>query len=208
MKNIRILLPVFGNILFVILYVIAALLYPGGSEVDKNDVGYSWINNYWCNLLSEGAINGQLNSARPVAIAAMVILCISLTAFWILFPLLTGLKKNHRLFIQIAGTVSMITSFLLLTNVDHDRAVNVSSSLGFIAVIGTLIALRQMEWSRLFIFGLFNVLLIALNNYLYYTKQMTYLPVVQKFSFLAFLVWFCLINVHIYHITQSRLKSI
>ena len=197
-KNIWILTPILGSFLFVILYVIAAILYPGGSGADKTIIGYSWTNNYWCNLLNEKALNGQTNAAKPIAVTAMFILCLALSSFWIVFPALTQLKKYHRLLIQIAGTVCMLTSFLLLTSIDHDLAVNTSSAFGLIAMIGTLIALYQLEWNRLFAFGLFNLLLIALNNYLYHTEQMTYLPLVQKFSFLSFLVWICFIDINLY----------
>ncbi len=198
-KSIWILTPAFGSFLFIVLYVIAALLYPGGSGTDKAAIGYSWTDNYWCNLLSEKAINGQTNAARPVGVTAMFILCLSLSSFWILFPVLTQLKKYHRLLIQVAGTVCMLTSFLLFSSIDHDLAVNTSSAFGLIAMIGTLVALYQLKWKWLFAFGLFDLLLVALNNYLYHIRgMMIYLPVVQKFSFLSFLVWFSLIDLKLY----------
>jgi len=199
-KRIWILTPLIGNFLFIILYVIAAVFYPGGSNTDKTSTGYNLTENYWCNLLNEKAINGQLNTAKPVAVIAMIILCISLSSFWILFPVLTQLKKSTGLLIQVAGIISMLTAFLLLTNVDHDIAVNTSSSFGFIAMAATIMALRQLKWNKLFLFGLFNILLILLNNYLYHGGHMTYLPIVQKFSFLSFLIWFSLIDLKLYSI--------
>ena len=213
-KNSWILTPFIGSFLFVILYVIAAFLYPGGSGADKTAIGYNWTNNYWCNLLSEKAINGQANTARPVAVIAMFILCLSLSTFWILFPVVTQLKKYHKLLIQVAGTLCMLTSFLLLTGIDHDLAVNTSSAFGLIAMTGTLIALYQLKCpserpSRagkwLFVIGLFDLLLVALNNYLYHSNEMTYLPIVQKFSFLSFLVWFSVISIALYQRSRSRI---
>lgn len=199
-KRIWILTPLIGNFLFIILYVIAAVFYPGGSNTDKTSTGYNLTENYWCNLLNEKAINGELNTAKPVAVIAMIILCISLSSFWILFPVLTQLKKSTGLLIQVAGIISMLTAFLLLTNVDHDIAVNTSSSFGFIAMAATIMALRQLKWNKLFLFGLFNILLMLLNNYLYHGGHMTYLPIVQKFSFLSFLIWFSLIDLKLYSI--------
>lgn len=197
-KNSWILVPFIGSFLFIVLYIIAAFLYPGGSGTDKAAIGYSWTDNYWCNLLGEKAINGQTNAARPVAVTAMFILCLSLSTFWILFPALTQLKKFHKLLIQVAGTVCMLASFLLLTPIDHDLAVNTSSAFGLIAMIGILIALYQLKWNWLFAIGLFNLLLVALNNYLYHSNEMMYLPIVQKFSFLSFLVWFSFISINLY----------
>jgi hypothetical protein len=204
-KSIWILTPFIGSLLFIALYIIAALLYPGGSGTDKTAMGYSWTNNYWCNLLSANAINGQTNIARPVAVTAMFILCLSLFTFWILFPALTQLKKYHKLLIQVAGTICMLTSFLLLTGIDHDLAINISSAFGLIAMIGTLIALYQLKWKRLFAIGLFDLLLVALNNYLYHSNEMMYLPIVQKISFLSFLIWFSLISINLYQRSGSRI---
>jgi hypothetical protein len=199
-KKTWILIPLIGNVLFIISYIIAAAHYPGGSNADKASLGYNWTENYWCNLLDEKAINGETNTAQPVAITAMIILCISLSFFWILFPILAQLKKSYKILIQIAGIISMITAFLLLTNVDHDIAVNTSSSFGFIAMAATIVSLRQLKWNKLFLFGLLNVFLIALNNYLYHSGHMDHLPVVQKFSFLSFLVWFSLVDLKIYYL--------
>jgi hypothetical protein len=44
-KIILVLIPIFGTILFIVLYIVATLLYPGGSQVDKNSIGFSWMNN-------------------------------------------------------------------------------------------------------------------------------------------------------------------
>ena len=202
-KSIWILIPLIGSFLFIILYIIAALLYPGGSGANKTAIGYSWTNNYWCNLLSEKAINGQINTARPVAVTAMFILGLSLSSFWIQFPTLIQLKRYHKLLIQLAGTVCMLLSFLLLTNVDHDLAINTSSAFGLIAMMGTLGALYQLKWKWLFAIGFFDLLLIALNNYLYHSNEMIYLPVVQKISFLFFLSWFSLISINLYQKSGS-----
>ena len=204
-RNKWILTPFIGSFLFVILYVIAAFLYPGGSGADKTAIGYSWTNNYWCNLLNEKAINGQANTARPVAVIAMFIVFLSLSTFWILFPALTQLKKYHKLLIQVAGTVCMLASFLLLTSIDHDLAINTSSAFGLIAMTGTLIALYQLKWKWLFAIGLFDLLLVALNNYLYHSNEMMYLPIVQKFSFLSFLIWFSCISIDLYQRSKSRI---
>ena len=104
-----------------------------------------------------------------------------------------------RITIQISGTGAVLCSFFLLTNINHDLVVNLASFLGFIAIIGMLICLYQTKWHSLFVFGLFNIFLVGLNNYLYNTEgMMIYLPVVQKISFLSFLTWICFINFKLY----------
>ncbi|MBT8238589.1 MAG: hypothetical protein HKN51_09070, partial [Saprospiraceae bacterium] len=69
-KDLLILLPTLGILIFMGLYVYATTLYPGGSQADINSVGYDWGNNYWCNLMSENGMNGLENPARPISLFA------------------------------------------------------------------------------------------------------------------------------------------
>lgn len=198
-KTIWLLTPIFGTIIFVVLYVVATLLYPGGSQVDKNSIGFSWTNNYWCNLLNENAINGQHNPAKPVAITGMFVLCLTLSFFWFLFPININLDKKLKLAIQISGTIAMTIAFFLFTNINHDLVINLAAFFGGIATAGTFFGLYKTKWFGLLAFGLFNILLVGLNNYVYYTKGLIiYLPVIQKITFSTFLMWVCCINVKLY----------
>ncbi len=198
-KNIWVLTPTFGTILFVCFYLGATLYYPGGSQIDKNSIGFSWINNYWCNLLNDQAINGQQNPAKPIAVTGMFVLCVTLTIFWFLFPKLIALKKALKLSIQVSGIISMIFAFLLFTNINHDLVTNLASFFGLIATFGTFIGLYQKKWNRLFFVGLLNILLVVLNNYVYYTKGLIiYLPVIQKITFATFLIWICWIDINLF----------
>ncbi len=108
------LIPLSGSLLFLLLYFIATLYYPGGDQFDKNTKGFSWTQNYWCNLLNENAINGLPNTARPIALTAMAVLCLTLSIFWYLFPVQVGFKKKERLTIQLSGFIAMIFGWFLL----------------------------------------------------------------------------------------------
>jgi hypothetical protein len=188
------LLPLIGSVLFLLSYIIAANNYPGGTNSDKNSPGFSLTQNYWCNLLSETALNGKTNPARPFALTGMVILSITLTTFWYLFPLQTGLRKKEQVIIQSAGFLAMITGIFIFTGF-HDQVINVAGFFGLIAIVGTLRGLKKLHWTSLFYMGLLMLVLIALNNIFYYKKSlMYYLPVIQKITFLSFLLWICFIN--------------
>ncbi len=194
------MIPIFGTVIFLLLYIIATLLYPGGSQVDKNSIGFSWINNYWCNLLNENGINGQFNPAKPVALTGMFILCLTLTFFWFIFPKQINVDKFLKLIIQISGALAMTVAFFLFTSINHDIIINLASTFGAIATAGALIGLYKNNWRRLFFFGLFNILLVVLNNYVYYNKDLiVYLPLVQKITFATFLLWICCIDVNLYY---------
>ena len=203
-KNIIVLTPILGIIIFVALYVVATLFYPGGSQVDKNSIGFSWTNNYWCNLLNDISINGQPNTAKPVAMTAMFVLCLTLAYFWFLFPTYINLERKLKLAIQNSGIIAMAIAFFLFTNINHDLIINLAAIFGAVATVGTFIGLYKTKWFGLFAFGIFNVLLVVLNNYVYYTKGLIiYLPVIQKITFAAFLMWVCCISIKLYEIKRK-----
>lgn len=186
------LYPIAGIALFVALYVIASLLYPGGSQYDSHANGFSWMHNYWCNLLNQTAINGQPNHGKPVALAGLAVLCISMILFWLVAPAFLGIRRIHRYFIQYPGTLAMLAASLLFTTLDHDLITNLASLLGLVALLATLFALYRARLYTLLLTGIGNLLLVALNNYLYYHPTLIYyLPLVQKITFLVFLLWVC-----------------
>jgi len=177
-QNIWVLIPLFGTLLFLCLYFVATLFYPGGSQVGKTSEGFSWINNYWCNLLNKIAIDGRHNAAKPIAMAAMFVLCLTLAIFWYIFPKQVDFKKRSRLTIQISGGLAMIIGMFLFKD-GHDTIVNVASLCGLVATFGTFIGLYKLKWTKLFWFGIFNLTLVALNNILYYGNGLKlYLPIV------------------------------
>jgi len=204
-KRFWVLTPVFGILLFVLLYIFATLYYPGGSQFDEHSTGFSWGDNYWCNLLNEPAINGQHNEGRPIALTGLVVLCFSISVFWYLFPRYIHFGMHARLLIQLSGALSMIIAIFLFTDY-HDAVTYIASAFGLIAIAGTFIGLYKIKWLGLFGFGIMNMLLVVLNNYLYYTQGMLiYLPVVQKITFITFLLWICWINVGLYRKTEPEL---
>lgn len=197
-QNIWILSPLFGSLLYALLYFVASLYYPGGSQFDKNSIGFSWTQNYWCNLLNENAINGQLNAARPIAFFALFVLYLTLVSFWWLFPQYAQLNNKVRLAIQISGIISMTTGFFLFTSL-HDTIINIATVLGLVAVAGTFYGLLILNWKKLFWMGTINILLIIANNVLYNNSELIYLlPLVQKISFAYFLLWICFISLCLY----------
>jgi hypothetical protein len=197
------LLPAYGSLLFIILYITAALLYPGGSQADKQAKGFSWLNNYWCNLLNEKAINGTVNPARPFALTGMLVLCTTLSLFWFNFPRFAHFKNPAKIIYQLSGLLSMFSAMMLFSRF-HDLATNVAGAFGVIALVGTFAGLRRFQWNKLFVFGIFNLLLVVLNNYLYYHSDLIYLlPVVQKISFASFLCWICCISVMLFRTNVS-----
>ncbi len=152
-------------------------------------------------MLNDKAINGQVNPAKPIALFGMFVLCLTLAFFWTIFPRQINISKTLKRVIQVSGILAMIIAFLLFTQINHDLVTNAASSFGAIATMGTFIGLYKNKYHKLFQFGLFNILLVGLNNLCYYNKELIiFLPVVQKISFVAFLVWICSICIQLYNL--------
>lgn len=192
------LTPFIGFCVFILLYVIAASLYPGGSNEDEAAKGFSVLHNYWCELLSNQAVNGQYNPGWRVAIWAMGVLCVALAVFWWLTPSLFKPHRWYAICIRYAGILSMaITPFLSTKH--HDLIINLASIPGITAMITTFIALYKHKWYKVVAFGIFCLMLIGLNNYVYYTGHWLYaLPVLQKITFLLVMTWMSIITWLIY----------
>ena len=198
----RLLLPIAGTGLYLFFYWIATIKYPGGSQADRTSKGFSWAHNYWCNLLNESGINGLPNPGRSYALTGMLLLCISLTWFWYRFAAFAPLKKSHRFSMQASAVSSMTIAFFIYTD-RHDYIINIACLFALGALTGTFLGLYKMKWWALFTLGIFNLILVAVNNYLYYGGGLLYLPVVQKITFGFFLLWICLICIKQYRITET-----
>jgi hypothetical protein len=195
------LAPLVGCCLYVILYIVATFRYPGGSQESVNSVGFSWVHNYWCNLLAETAINGRPNGARPLAFVAMFVLCGSMAGFWYLFPVRAGLGPRLRRTVQVSGILCMAIVVFIFTRF-HDSIINVAGFFGLMALGGTLAGLGQAGWRGLFRMGLVTIPIVVINNLFYHVRGlMYYLPLIQKLSFLYFLVWVSCVSVRMWRET-------
>lgn len=189
-KNTIKLLPFVGATVFFILYYISAQYYPGGSMVDPTGTGFSWQHNFWCNLLDETALNGEPNDAKPIATAAMIVLCLSLAFCFSRIPFQLKFRTALSNTIRYSGILAMAISLLLLTSVNHDLASHAGALCGMIALGSMLTGLYSIKWFMWLISGLFNISLMVLNAYLYHHKTLIfYLPVVQKITFAVLIIW-------------------
>jgi hypothetical protein len=188
----------------VLLYFTATLKYPGGTQLDKESNGFSWTQNYFCNLLNENAINGQKNTAQPIALTAMGVLCVTLALFWYILPMHAPTGKTSKCIMQISGILSMFIASFLYTKY-HDMVINSACFFGLIAILGTFNVLKKLQWKGLFWMGIFSLILFLLNNILYYGHGLLfYLPVVQKITFVYFLLWICCIQLQVYRTAVGK----
>ncbi len=191
-------LSLFGIFIYILLFAGAASLYPGGSYEDKTAKGYSWLNNYWCDLLSEDAKNGMANTARPMAIAAWFVLCFSLSIFWYVLPEKFLITATHKKIIRFCGVVAMAIAAVLFTSL-HDEVIYLGGIFGFISLAGIFVALQKSKLYRFFYSGIICALLIAINYYIVLTEtQIALLPLIQKITFAVILLWIFFICKRLY----------
>jgi hypothetical protein len=134
-------------IISVILIIIAALAYPGGSLLDKNSVGFGWSKNFISNLFAEKAINGLENPGRIWAILGMAFQSIGYGVFFINMSKKISLKVYVNI-LKYIGFTNIFFIFLIATPY-HD--------IGTISIVLTL-------------FGLFIITLFVLKSKLHLFK--------------------------------------
>ncbi len=194
-------MPTTGILIFVGLYIYASTLYPGGSQADSNSVGFDWINNYWCDLTNEYGVNRMHNPARPFAISAMTILCISLTIFFIQFARKLATNPFWKSTIQVSGTISMIFAILIFTKY-HDLMTIIASFFGLLVLVGIIREVYKSEMTKFKISGITCIILLIMNNYMYYGQQLVeHLPLIQKITFVFILIWIIGLN---YKLTEKN----
>lgn len=191
------LMPCIGILIFIILYLVSTFLYPGGSTYAPGTVGFDWLHNYWCDLTGAVAKNGAPNSARPVALAAMIVLCTSLAVFWYLLPALFENKPRYQ-FIRYTGIPAMGIAVFMSTGF-HDTVIHLGGVLAGIALVLTFDGLYHYRYYRQLWSGLCCLTLILFNYYIYETGTwLTLLPVVQKITFEVVAVWVCSVDLHLF----------
>jgi hypothetical protein len=178
-----------GIILFLLLYFLATKYYPGGSNFYPQEKGFSWSNNYWCELLGENAKNGQNNRARPIALLAMVILTFSISLFWVKLPNLIPMRLWMSRILQISGVISMFSAIFIFSSY-HDFYVTISVLFGTLAFSLALYGLYTHHFMRYFNYCVLCLVLIQANNFIYLSSILiAYLPLLQKITFILVFAW-------------------
>jgi hypothetical protein len=128
MRKYSVLICVVISALFLI---IATLLYPGGSILDKNSIGFDWSKNFLSNLFATKAVNGSENPGRIWAIIGMAFHSVGYGIFFINMSKKISSRQWANI-LKYIGVTNIIFIFLIATPL-HD--------LGVISILLTLIGL-------------------------------------------------------------------
>ncbi len=169
--------------------IAAGLLYPGGSPIDPQSVGFDWTKNYISNLLEYKALNGMDNTARPLGVAGVVIMGMASGWAFVRFARKSSVPKISVV-IQYLGILLIVFSALVTIPALHDRTVQISSIFTLLLFF-YVTALLLM--SRLTTFKVLSVVFLASfygAAYLYFSQTgLEYLPLVQKVTHLVQIGW-------------------
>lgn len=190
----RLYLPLAAMALFVLFYVISALYYPGGSWNNPQQVGFSFWNNYLCDLLDTYAINGVLNEARIWSRIALAILCAGLFYLWYHLPILFVVRTLGVKIMWWGGMLAFVST-LSLSDKTHDISVWISGFLGTVALVALVVALIRNKYTTLFPLGIICIFVFLVNYGIYETGfGIRILPIFQKLTFTLFFLWFIQIS--------------
>jgi len=178
-----------GIIISLSLLFVATLHYPGGSQYDKNSIGYDWLNNYLSNLFSAKAVNGSDNASRPWAVSGMLFLSISFALFFIEFSKKIPPKVPARI-IRYCGAGAMLFTFLAVTPY-HDIMVTIAGTMALVSMFYITVFVYRSRLHLLFkILSTLCLVLFYCANYVYYTRyHLEILPVLQKTILFFIITW-------------------
>lgn len=174
-----------GIVISLVFLIIATLLYPGGSILNKNSIGFNWSENFFSNLFLDTSINGAENPARIWAIIGMGINSIAYGLFFIH----TSKKIPHKhteWILKSVGVLNMVFTFLIATSL-HDIMVTISSTLTMLGLfyISIFVLKTKLHWLKLFC--IVSLLIFYYTLFLYGAGDWGLLAVMQKVSFFCFM---------------------
>jgi hypothetical protein len=199
--------PAAGVVLFIVLYAIAALLYPGGSYDDRHAPGFSLVHNYFCDLLHPVALNGVVNPGRGIGLVAMALIVPTLVFFWHSVVVLFANQRALRLTTRIAGSISAAGMLLLLTPF-HDSAVEIGGGFGLVAFFAVLAALPRAKHGLLFLGGVAAMVVSAACFFIWRTGVgLPALASLQKLAFALFLAWVLVASLAAGHASRTTVEE-
>ena len=187
-------LPTMGCCLFLVFISIASLQYPGGTLADTSTVGYSWQQNYLCDVINTVAQNNLPHDYHRIGLAAMICLCGSISMFFFLFTDWMNVTGIWKIIIRWMGFVSMICAMMIFTDL-HNTMIAVASILALPALVGVFVILYRKREIKFIWMGVFIALLLFMNNFIYYTDMgIVALPQLQKITCLILIAWLVKMN--------------
>ena len=173
-------------ILSVSLIVKAASVYPGGSLINKNSLGFDWTKNFISNLFQAKAINGIDNPSRVWAIIGMAFHSVGYGIFFI--NMANKMSNKHAsIILMIVGLADIIFNFLIATPL-HDIMITISSTLSLLGLFYITVFTLKTKLHVLKIGCIICMLIFYYTLYLYGSGDWGLLAIMQKISLICSII--------------------
>ena len=169
--------------LSVVLIVIATLVYPGGSLLDKSSEGFDWSRNFFSNLFEEKAINGVENPSVVWALAGIIFYSLGYGIFFINMSrkILVG---QAAVVLKLIGTANILFTFLIATAL-HDLMVTISSTLFLLGMFYVTVFVARTKHRLLTLACVISLLMFYYTLFLYGSGDWGWLAIMQKVSLIG-----------------------
>ncbi len=182
--------------IYVIVFTIAALDYPGGSENNPDTEGYSFFHNFLCDVMLTTTPGGISNPAVLLATISHFILSATMITFFFILPEIFDWSNKNTKTVRYAGMLTM-TVFIFMYTALHDHIVTLTGILGTAALIPFFIEMRKYRNGALKYLAYLCFLLSIIVFFIFETKiGIYYLPFLQKITFFFdawWVIWVSLI---------------
>jgi hypothetical protein len=188
-------IPIVGMTLYLVVFVFAAMDYPGGSENVPSAIGYSFFHNFLCDVMNPITPEGVHNPARVLAIVSHLILSVTMIAFFYLLPALFSWSNRNTFVMRLMGMLTM-TVFVFMYTPFHDEIVTATGVLGTVALVPFFIEMRKYPDGLLKTLAYTCFSLSMIVFFIFETRiGYYYLPFLQKITFLFDAWWVIWVSV-------------
>ena len=183
-------LSLWGVLVSLALFVLAASFYPGG---------YDWEHDFISALFAPSTATGAANKTRYLTVFAMVVFCLSVA---VLFRVLSSRTSSrvHKKTLGSGGFGSMVYAFLVVTSM-HDLLVGIALLFFVPAMLAALHLMSAEGRPALGWAGSMCLALLLASAVMYYGSVLWHLlPLAQKVSLVACVSWLLTMRV----VTEKR----
>lgn len=166
-----------------VLMVVAASLYPGGSLADSNSVGFIWSKNFISNLFEEKAINGAVNPGRVLALVGMAFQSLADGLFFIRMSRVIT-EKQATLVLKVIGFTNIVFNFMIATPY-HDVMVTISSTLSLLGLFYITVFVLRSRLHVLKVCCVVCMLIFYYTLFLYGMGDWELLAIMQKVALIC-----------------------
>ena len=181
-----VLIPRIATAIFILLQIVGMIFYPGGTLHDVSTEGYSFTNNFFSDMGTYAARNGDPNYLSMIIFAfSLTIVGITFSFYYLVLPNVLGEDRiNYILAIigtvfAIGGSICMIGTGLTPSDIVHDPHVffanNIFHCFLITAFVYTIVVFRSEILKKRYSigYGLFFISIFAYVGILQYGPPAT-----------------------------------